>query len=160
MSSSPTLSDMADPRPGLQFQEIWSSAITRYNQDTERDYLERGLVADSPDDLFVILDKEMNRFKQYRKRGERVRHAIRSVLELVNLSSGAIGDSLATVSTVSAKLRRHIPDFNDIRRFRQRKRFLSLFGYCSRHVSRYSFEHKFHYRYRSRLQRTSVDTMT
>ena len=94
---------MADPRPGLQFQKIWSSAITRYNQDTKRDYLERGLEADSLDALFVILDKELNRFKEYRKRGGRVRHVIRSVLELVNISSGAIGDSLATVSTMYAK---------------------------------------------------------
>ena len=94
---------MANPCPGLQFQEIWSSAITRYNQDTKRDYLERGLEADSPDALFVILDKELNRFKEYRKRGRRVRHVIRSVLELVNISSGAIGDSLATVSTMYAQ---------------------------------------------------------
>lgn len=113
---------MTDPSPVLQFQEIWASAITIYNQDTKRDDLqERGLAADSPDALFVILDKEMNRFKEYQKRGERVRHAIQSVLELVNLSSGAIGDSLATVSTVSAQHPRHIPDFNDIRHFHQQK---------------------------------------
>ena len=93
---------MEYPSPGEQFQEIWTAAITRYNQDTKRDYLERELEADSPDALFRILDKELNRFKEYRKRGHRARNAILSVLELVNISADAIGDSLATVSTASS----------------------------------------------------------
>ena len=95
---------MAYSSPGEQFQEIWTAAITRYNQDTKRDYFDRGLEADSPDALFRILDKELNRFKEYRKKGKRARNAILPVLELVNISADAIGDSLATVSTTSAQI--------------------------------------------------------
>ena len=129
MSSSPTLSDMADPRPGLQFQKIWSSAITRYNQDSERDYLERGLVADSPDDLFVILDKEMNRFKQYRKKGEKLRSTIEPVLNMVNVFSEVIREGLATVSTNSAQISETIYNFDNIRNSHLRKRSLLPFEY-------------------------------
>ncbi|ETW83627.1 hypothetical protein HETIRDRAFT_312322 [Heterobasidion irregulare TC 32-1] len=94
---------MAYSSPKEQFQEIWTAAITRYNQDTKRDYLERGLEADSPDALFRILDKELNLFKEYLKRGHRARNAILSVLESVDISADAIGDSLATVSTASSR---------------------------------------------------------
>ena len=94
---------MADINAKLQFQEIWIAALTRYKQDTKRDYLDTGLAADSPNALFDILDDELNKVRQYRKKGERVRNAIKPVLELVNMSSDMIGGSLATVSIASAQ---------------------------------------------------------
>ena len=92
---------MADINAKLQFQEIWIAALTRYKQDTKRDYLDHGLEADSPDALCRVLDKELGKFKQYRKKGEKVHNAIKPVLELVNMPSETIGESLATVSIAS-----------------------------------------------------------
>ena len=122
---------MAHPSPESQFQNIWISAIEKYNQDTKTDPLEGRLEANSPDALFKIIDEQLATVKDSRKIGEKVRNVIKPVLELVNAASETIGESLATVRIVSAQLFRDIClNFDDIRCSPQRKRFLSLFGYC------------------------------
>ena len=92
---------MPNLNPGSKFQEVWIAALTRYKQDTKCDYLDHGLEADSPDALCRVLDKELGKFKQYRKKGEKVHNAIKPVLELVNMPLETIGESLATVSIAS-----------------------------------------------------------
>ena len=93
---------MPDSNPGSQFQDIWKSALTKYKQDTDRDYFEGWLGEDSPDALFRLLDVELKGRKKYQKRRTDLRAAILPVLDLVNVSSKTIGESLVTVSTVSA----------------------------------------------------------
>ena len=117
--------------PRLDFLVIWNRAIVIYNQHTESHcLLEGGLGADSPDALFGLLDNELNSFKEYRKKGEKVRSAVAPVLNMVNVFSETIGEGLATVSTKSVHISQMMFDFDDIRHSLQRKRFLLLFEYC------------------------------
>ena len=95
---------MPDSNPGSQFQDIWKSALTKYKQDTDRDYFEGWLGEDSPDALFRLLDDELKSFKQYQKKQNKVRAAIQPVLELVIVSSKTIGESLVTASTAPAHI--------------------------------------------------------
>ncbi|ETW83618.1 hypothetical protein HETIRDRAFT_102315 [Heterobasidion irregulare TC 32-1] len=90
------------PSPSLTFSPY--PCPTKHKQHTKRDYLDHGLEADSPEALFRALDKELNKFKHYRKKGEKVRNAIKPVLELVNMCSEMIGQSLATASITSAQI--------------------------------------------------------
>ena len=95
---------MPDSNPGFQFQDIWKSALTKYKQDTDRDYFEGWLGENSPDALFRLLDDELKSFKQYQKKQNKVRAAIQPVLELVIVSSKTIGESLATASPASTHI--------------------------------------------------------
>ena len=96
------MSNMADIDPYSQFPDLWVSAIKRYKQDTRYDILEGRLEADSPDALVVIIEREQEKFKEFRKKGERIRNAIKPVLELVNRFSETVGESVATVSILFA----------------------------------------------------------
>ena len=93
---------MADIDPQSQFLGLWISAITRYKQDTKYDILDGRLEANSSDALLVVIEREQEKFKEYWKKGERVRNAIKPVLELVNRFSETVGESVAMVSIASA----------------------------------------------------------
>ena len=95
---------MPNLNPGSQFQEVWIAALTKYKEDTERDYFEGWPGDDSPDALFRLLDDELKSFKQYQKKQNKVRAAIQPVLELVIVSSKTIGESLATASPASTQI--------------------------------------------------------
>ena len=122
---------MLNSDPGSQFQKVWTTALTKYKQDTERDYFESWLGEDSPDALFRLLDEELKGCKQYQKKRIRVKNAILPILELVIVSSRTIGESLVTVSTGHQPIFLiHIPKFGHDRHLRPRKRFLLPFGCC------------------------------
>ena len=121
---------MPGPNPGSECLLIWDRAISTYNHHTESYYLiEGGLGANSPDALFGILHDELNSFKEYRKKGDKVRSAIEPVLNMVNMFSETIGEGLATVRTMSAQISDTKFNFHCIRHSLQRKRFLSLSEY-------------------------------
>ena len=125
-----TSSNTLGPYAGLDCLVIWDRAIATYNQHTKSYYLiEGGLEADSPDVMFGILDNELNRFKQYRKKGEKLRSTIEPVLNMVNVFSEVIREGLATVSTNSAQISETIYNFDNIRNSHLRKRSLLPFEY-------------------------------
>ena len=126
-----TSSNTPGPHSGLDCLVIWDRAIATYNQHTENYYLiEGGLGADSPDALFGILENELNRFKQYRKKGEKLQSAIEPVLNMVNVFSEVIREGLATVSTNSSQISETTYNFDNIRSSHRRKRSLLPFVYC------------------------------
>ena len=90
---------MPNLNPGSQFREVWIAALTKYKEDTERDYFEGWLGEDTPDALFRLLDVDLQGRKKYQKRRTDLRAAILPVLDLVIVSSKTIGESLVTVST-------------------------------------------------------------
>ena len=111
-----TSSNKPVTNPESDFLVAWDLAITTYNQHTESYYLiEGGLVANSPDALFGILDNELNSFQEYRKKGEKVRRAIEPVLNMVNVFSETIGEGVAMVSNMSAQIVGMMLNFDDIR---------------------------------------------
>ena len=126
-----TSSNTPGPHSGLDCLVIWDRAIVTYNQYTESHYLiEGGLEADSPDALFGILDNELNRFKQYRKKVEKLRSEIEPVLNMANAFSDVVREGLSTVSTNSAQIFKTTYNFDNIRSSRWRKRSLLPFVYC------------------------------
>ena len=98
------MSNMADIDSQSQFLGLWISAIARYKEDTKCDILHGRLEANSPDALLVVIEREQEKFKEYRKEGEGIRNAIKPVLELVNRLSETVGEGMATVSIASAAL--------------------------------------------------------
>ena len=120
-----TLLNTPDTNSASDFLLIWDRAILTYNQRTEGYYLvEGGLGADYPDALFGILNKELTRFKEYRKNGEKVRGAIAPVLNTANLFSETIGEALGMVSANFTQISETTFNSDDIRHSHQRKRYL------------------------------------
>ena len=125
-----TLLNTPGPNSGSECLLIWDRAISTYNHHAESYYLiEGGLGANSPDALFGILHDELNSFKEYRKKGDKVRSAIEPVLNMVNVFAETIGECLATVRTTSAQIFDTTFNFDQIRHSLRRKRFLSLSEY-------------------------------
>ena len=85
----------------VQFTEIWVTAITQYKRDTKHDILQGRLEADSPDALLDIINSEQHKFKEYRKRGQKIRAALKPILQLTELLSETVGESLAPVSIIT-----------------------------------------------------------
>ena len=124
-------SNTPGPHSGLDCLVIWDRAIAAYNQHTgSYNLIEGGLEAEPPDALFRILDNELNRFKQYRKKVEKLRSEIEPVLNMVNVFSAVIREGLATVSTNSSQISETTYNFDNIRSSHRRKRSLLPFVYC------------------------------
>lgn len=84
-----------------QLANIWASALSKYKQDTKQDLLHVSLKVDSPKALLEIIDKEMKQFKEYRKKGERTRAVVISLLEMAASLSEMVSEGLTTVSTLT-----------------------------------------------------------
>ena len=84
-----------------QLANIWASALSKYKQDTKQDLLHVSLEVDSPKALLEIIDKEMKQFKEYRKKGERTRAVVISLLEMAASLSEMVSEGLTTVSTLT-----------------------------------------------------------
>ena len=98
---------MPNLNPGSKFQEVWIAALTKYKEDTERDYFEGWFGEDTPDALFRLLDVDLQGRKKYQKKRTDLRAVILPVLDLVIVSSKTIGESLVTVSTRLPLFLRH-----------------------------------------------------
>ncbi|TFY56712.1 hypothetical protein EVG20_g8826 [Dentipellis fragilis] len=83
-----------------QFPEIWKASIKQYEADTKNNltHASRGLsdIA-SADELLKAIDDKQKNFVEYRKRGAKIKGALKSVLDIVGPLASAAGDGVALV---------------------------------------------------------------
>jgi hypothetical protein len=82
------------------FQRIWNEAIRNYQSLTGTDIT--GEVndigdIDTADDLLRRIDQAQERFKLYRKRGEKIRRVLEPLLVLIRAFSDTIGNAVGMV---------------------------------------------------------------
>ncbi|TFY51312.1 hypothetical protein EVG20_g11059, partial [Dentipellis fragilis] len=80
------------------FPDVWKAAIERYEADTsiKISVASRALVSiTSVDGLLEMIEQKQNRFMEYRKRGERIKGALRPVLDIIGALAGALGEGIA-----------------------------------------------------------------
>ena len=92
---------MAASESNAQFAAIWASALEEYKRNTNKDPTLTPLEGDSPDALLAIIDEKQRTFKHYRSKGEKIRKALKPILELVLLFSEAAGEGTALVSVAT-----------------------------------------------------------
>ncbi|TFY51087.1 hypothetical protein EVG20_g11172, partial [Dentipellis fragilis] len=83
--------------PDSVFPEIWTAAIERYEGDTKIKVADafRDLASTtSVDKLLDVIDGKQKKFKEYEKRGEKIRGALKPVLDIVSLSSAVAGEAV------------------------------------------------------------------
>lgn len=77
------------------YDEIWKSALKRYEQDTKTAIQTHISDTDTPNDP---LQKIKDDFAQFREKGKRLRDKMKPVLCLVGLFAEMTGEAVGTVS--------------------------------------------------------------
>ncbi|TFY72970.1 hypothetical protein EVG20_g53 [Dentipellis fragilis] len=83
-----------------QFPEIWKASIKQYEADTKNNLMHasRGLAdITSADELLGIIDDKQKNFMEYRKRGAKIKGALKPVLDIVGPLADAAGEGVALV---------------------------------------------------------------
>ncbi|TFY65174.1 hypothetical protein EVG20_g5695 [Dentipellis fragilis] len=82
--------------------EIWKAAIKQYEEETKNNLK---AISESPDfvnissadELLKAIDDKQKDFKQYRERGERIKGALKPILDIAGALAGAAGEGVAVV---------------------------------------------------------------
>ncbi|TFY70482.1 hypothetical protein EVG20_g2514 [Dentipellis fragilis] len=85
-----------------QLSKIWKAAIEQYEANTKinlKAASESHIFANisSPDELLKAIDDKQKNFVEYRKRGAKIKGALKPVLDVVGLLAGAAGEGVAIV---------------------------------------------------------------
>ncbi|KAA1476995.1 hypothetical protein DENSPDRAFT_564891 [Dentipellis sp. KUC8613] len=99
-----------------RFSKLWLDAIKRYETDTGTKITDMVASRDfariaSAEQLLKIINDEQGRFKKYQKRGESIRGALKSVLDVVEPLADTVGEAVGTVSQILCLL---VDDTTDI----------------------------------------------
>ena len=83
----------------MDLLDVWVSAMERYKQDAKRDLPAGRLEAEPLDALLDVIDRQQNKFKEYRARGRKIRDVLEPALRLIGLLCESVDGSLASVGT-------------------------------------------------------------
>jgi hypothetical protein len=100
---SPALSlsaTMAQSPDGLKFLDLWKDATRKYEDDTKIKFATHALAhCNNPDAVLDALDRDLQGFKDYRDKKERLRKWLKPMLHLIGSLSGTAGEAAGVVRT-------------------------------------------------------------
>lgn len=76
---------MTDNTDNQQFRDIWRDALARYTARSGVTLPSPDEFAQSPDEALIMVERRMERFKEFRKRRERVLKVVKPFFDIVQV---------------------------------------------------------------------------